>query len=195
MAEFQLVMRSGPNAGKTYPLDQPEVTIGRDTTNTIPINDAEISRKHARLILKGNEYIIEDFGSTNGTFVSGQRITAPRTLRAGELISFGENIVVAYEATADPNATMISAKAPRNVTAQPAPAPAPAPRPVYSGQVPAGPPPEMADPAKKTSNRTIMIIVAAVVLVCVCLVSAILWFAPESFYCATVPFLFPGACP
>ena len=47
---FQLVMRTGPNPGKVFELTKGEVYIGRDINNDIVVNDAEISRKHARLI-------------------------------------------------------------------------------------------------------------------------------------------------
>jgi hypothetical protein len=197
MAQYQLVMRSGPNAGKIYPLEQAELTIGRDTSNAIAINDAEVSRKHARLTLRGTEYVIEDLGSTNGTFISGQRLSAPYTLRPGDLISLGENIVLIFEAVSDPNETMIaSRKAVRAAAAAvppPAPAPAAVPPPAYSGQVPA-----TAAPAapSKSSSKTILLIIGGVVLLCLCIFSIYLYFAPESFWCATVPFLFPaGACP
>lgn len=196
MAQYQLVMRSGPNAGKIYPLEQAELTIGRDTTNAIAINDAEVSRRHAKLTLRGTEYVIEDLGSTNGTFISGQRLSGPYTLRPGDLISLGENIVLMFEAASDPNATMIASRkaAKAAVAAAPPPAPAPVaappPAPAYSGQVPAA-----AAPAK-SSNKTILLIIGGIVLLCLCAFSVYLYFAPESFWCATVPFLFPaGACP
>ena len=49
---FQLVQRSGPAPGKTYSLSKNEIYLGRDITNDIVINDPEISRKHARLMLQ-----------------------------------------------------------------------------------------------------------------------------------------------
>lgn len=201
MAQYQFVMRAGPNAGKTYPLEQAELTIGRDTVNQIVINDAEVSRKHAKLTLKGNDYFIEDLGSTNGTFVSGQRLSGPRPLKPGELVAFGEGIVLMYEAASDPNATMLSgsAKAVRQAAAaQPAPAPvaAPAPAPAYAGQAPAGPAPALAAavPAKK-SSKLVLIIILGVVLLCCIAVSIYLFFAPETFWCNNLSFLFPGRCP
>lgn len=197
MAQYQLVMRSGPNAGKIYPLEQAELTIGRDTTNAIAINDAEVSRRHAKLTLRGTEYVIEDLGSTNGTFISGQRLSGPYTLRPGDLISLGENIVLMFEAVSDPNATMIASrkavKAAAAAVPAPAPAVAPPPAPAYAGQVPATAAPTT--PAK-SSTKTILLIIGGIVLLCLCAFSIYLYFAPESFWCATVPFLFPaGACP
>ena len=49
---FQLVMRSGPTPGAVYPLEGDQLTIGRDSTNGVAINDPEVSRRHARLTEK-----------------------------------------------------------------------------------------------------------------------------------------------
>ena len=80
-SNFRLVMRSGPTVGKVYPLDKNELFLGRDLSNDIVINDPEISRRHSRLFLQGNTFAIEDMGSTNGTFVNGQRLilSGPQT--------------------------------------------------------------------------------------------------------------------
>jgi len=139
--QYHFVMRSGPTVGKIYPLDAPEITIGRDAGNTITINDGEVSRKHARMELRGSTYLIQDLGSTNGTFVNGARISAMQVLNAGDTVAFGQGIVLVYEPVADQNATILSSKPPQpssQVTAQspmpiptpkPSPAPSPAPRP------------------------------------------------------------------
>jgi predicted component of type VI protein secretion system len=104
----QLVMRSGPNPGKTFSLNKPEMYIGRDISNDIVINDAEVSRKHVRLITQGERYVIEDLGSTNGTFINGQRIAGPHVLSSGESVQMGENVVVVYEMTDyDPDSTAV----------------------------------------------------------------------------------------
>ncbi|MBN1145831.1 MAG: FHA domain-containing protein [Anaerolineales bacterium] len=116
---FQLVMGAGPHPGKVYELTQGELTIGRDISNNIVINDPEVSRRHARLTAQAGAYVIEDLGSTNGTFVDGQRLIGPHTLRSGETIMFGEKVSLKYEQLGyDPNATLIGASA-----AAPAPPP------------------------------------------------------------------------
>ena len=74
---FRLVMRTGPNPGKAFELNQSILTIGRDVANTIVINDAEISRKHARILSQAGGFVIEDTGSTNGTYINGQRLMGP----------------------------------------------------------------------------------------------------------------------
>jgi pSer/pThr/pTyr-binding forkhead associated (FHA) protein len=178
-AQFQFVMRSGPNTGKVYPLEVPEIFLGREASNGVAINDGEISRKHAKLSLQGSTYMIQDLGSTNGTFINGQRIIGTQVLNPGDTVSFGENIVLLYEVANDPNATVISSsQAPRTVApirrpiqpvAQaPAPIPAPTPYPVYSGQIPVGPVP-IATASSKNGGGKFVIIILIILMVCLIL--------------------------
>jgi len=103
----RLIMRSGPTPEKVFELTAPVIWIGRDYANEVVINDAEVSRKHSRLTAQSGGFILEDMGSTNGTFVNGQRLLGPHLLRPGELISFGEKVSLAYEVLQyDPNATV-----------------------------------------------------------------------------------------
>jgi len=122
MAEqtFQLVMQMGPNPGKTFELDQKEISVGRDVSNHIVINDPEISRKHARLALQAGGYFIEDLGSTNGTFIDGQRLMGPHSLRYGETIMFGDKVSLTYKTISfDPDATLISTSGAEPIPAEP----------------------------------------------------------------------------
>lgn len=108
---YQLVMKSAPYLDKEFPLVKDETIIGRDTTGDIVISDAEISRRHARIYKLGDSFMVEDLGSTNGTFVNGQRLVGPHALLPGETIRFGENIMLVFEAPLpayDPNATIIT---------------------------------------------------------------------------------------
>ncbi len=65
---------SGPLIGKMYLLEQAETVIGRADDVDISISDSRISRHHLRILIEGGTPIIEDMGSTNGTFVNGKRI-------------------------------------------------------------------------------------------------------------------------
>src|SRR5512139_1688414 len=149
-SQFQLIMRSGPTPGAAFTLEGDQLTIGRDSTNEIVINDAEVSRRHARLTFQGGKYVLEDLGSTNGTFVNGQRLSGPRVLKAGEVVSFGEQIVLVFEVVnADAGATMVSPRA-AAVPVSPRPVAVPPPPPAqYAGSVPASPMPVASVPAKK----------------------------------------------
>ena len=104
---FQLVMRSGPTPGQVYELTSDEVYIGRGSANNIIIKAAEVSRRHVRLYQQGGEYMIEDLGSTNGTYIDGQRLIGPHLLRPGETIYLGENISLEVEAIYDQDATVV----------------------------------------------------------------------------------------
>src|SRR5450759_540974 len=86
-AQFQFVMHSGPNTGRIYPLEASEIIIGRDASNLIGINDAEVSRKHAKLTQQNSTFVIQDLGSTNGTYINGQRITTPQELKPGDTVT------------------------------------------------------------------------------------------------------------
>jgi hypothetical protein len=203
---FNLIMRSGPNPGKAYDLTKNEIFIGRDISNDVVISDAEVSRKHARVSLQAGGYVLEDLGSTNGTFVNGQRLMGPHALRPGETIMFGENVSLSFEAVADENATLQSTPpvppAPPPPVRRPAPPPPPvmplAQPPAYSGQVPPGPAvpyyPE-AEPEGNKRNRTWLWVGCGVLLVLLCIVVAA-GFAFDSLnlYC-TPPFNILFTCP
>lgn len=161
MTKYRLVMRTGPTPGQVIELSANEMTLGREPGNEIAINDAEISRKHARFSFQSGTYMLEDLGSTNGTFVNGQRIMGSHALRAGEIVSFGEQISCTFETISevDPNATIIASKdmippaatttaAAMSPVQMPSPAPAvppasPMPPP---SQPPAPPPPPSMQP-------------------------------------------------
>lgn len=206
-AQYQLVMHAGPTPGKTFPLEVDVITIGREAGNTIVINDAEVSRKHTQLSLQGGKYVLTDIGSTNGTFVNGQRITGSHVLVPGEVISLGEQINLLFESLVqvDPNATMLSSSARPAVAPKPsAPPPAPAPQPVqsvgYAGHVPAGPEPGMAEPpAKGGANRTLIIAVVVIVLLLCCCVGGLLIYDYAELWCSPLTsWLVPvlgGSCP
>jgi predicted component of type VI protein secretion system len=200
---FQLVMRAGPNPGKAFILSKNEIVIGRDDGVDVVINAAEVSRRHTRLYLEAGGYIIEDLGSTNGTFVNGQRLTTSLPLRSGDIIMLGEAATLVYETSQfDPNATMISSSSERASLAEPKPAsvtpprvtpPPPAQR-SYAGQIPAGPAgssaPAYAPPVPQPRRGGISWLWAGagcvVVMLCIMVVGALL-FDMLNLYC-TPPF-------
>ena len=100
----RLIVRRGPQPNQTYDLNKDIITLGRDITNDIVINDPEVSRHHMRMTRGAGGHTIEDLGSTNGTFVNGQRLTGPRPLRPGDMIGLGETVTLAYEAGGAPAA-------------------------------------------------------------------------------------------
>ncbi|MDX1991691.1 MAG: FHA domain-containing protein [bacterium] len=94
---FRLIVRRGPQPNQTYDLNKDIVTLGRDITNDIVINDPEVSRHHLRLTRGADGYNIEDLGSTNGTFINGQRHQGVRPLNRGDMIGLGETVTLGYE--------------------------------------------------------------------------------------------------
>jgi DNA-binding response OmpR family regulator len=69
-----------------WPLDQPVTEIGRWDDNDVVIDDRWVSRYHAQVRREGDEYVVQDLGSKNGTFVNGRRIAAPLSLSDGDEI-------------------------------------------------------------------------------------------------------------
>jgi hypothetical protein len=182
---YQLVMRTGPTPGKAFPLSKAEIYVGRDISNDIPVNEAEISRKHARLTIQEDTFVVEDLGSTNGTFVDAQRLMGPHVLRPGELIMFGENVGMVFEAVAyDPNATMVAANQAGQQTPAPAGKPyaAPAAPPVYAQQIPASPADAYATtPKKKRGCSKWLLAGCGCLLVALCILAVILVVAVYAF--------------
>lgn len=211
-SNYRLVMRSGPSVGKVYPLDKAELFVGRDLNNDIVINDPEISRRHSRFYGQGNGYVLEDLGSTNGTFVNGQRLLGPHILRPGDTVTFGERLSLVFEsAEVDQDATMVSpaSRAPFGqrvteadlppmdqqppISQEPVYAPPPQPVQSYAGQVPASYPADLSPQTERRSPAAWLIAIIILVVLCLC-VGLFLFFAPREFWC-----LFPvwpaGACP
>ena len=195
MGQFQLTMRTGPNPGTVYALEGDQITIGRDATNDISINDAEVSRHHARMTFQGGKFVLEDMGSTNGTHVNGQRLTGPRVLKSGEVISLGEQIVFVFESMGgDPGATIASPR--KAVSArQPVQSFSPPPPPqAYAGSIPTGPTPApIAPPSAPKKFNPLPIVVGIGVLLLICACAAFFWYVDANYlWCTFFPFL--GGC-
>ncbi|GLK16373.1 FHA domain-containing protein FhaB/FipA [Herbiconiux flava] len=73
----RLVITSGPKNGSEIPLGTEPLTIGRSSDSSVVIRDDYTSTHHARLMVWGEEWVIQDLDSTNGTFLDGQRVTSP----------------------------------------------------------------------------------------------------------------------
>lgn len=70
-----ILFLAGPLVGKLHLLEEGKTVVGRSPDVTIPVNDNRVSRRHLCIAVQGNVATIEDMGSTNGTFVNGQRVT------------------------------------------------------------------------------------------------------------------------
>jgi len=107
---YQLVVRKGPKPGQVFPLELDLLTVGRDPLSDIVIEDPEVSRHHASFTQGDDGFLLQDRGSTNGSFVDGERLGGdPVKLKPGQVIMFGSTVTLVYQATSvtDPMATMV----------------------------------------------------------------------------------------
>jgi pSer/pThr/pTyr-binding forkhead associated (FHA) protein len=88
-----LLVLAGPEKGQTFLLRE-TTQLGRDLDNQVVLADPRISRHHAEIELKGQEFVIFDMGSPNGLFVNAMRVTGPQTLRDGDNIRLGDTVLV-----------------------------------------------------------------------------------------------------
>ena len=103
-----LVMQRGPHLNRSFPVDKDQLVIGRDASVDIVIDNREVSRHHARLSRRGNQWIIEDIGSSNGTFVNGKRISGPVVLAPGSQVGLGPDVILGAQSTAPAHAAAAS---------------------------------------------------------------------------------------
>ena len=83
----------GANAGERADLEHAPILIGRGTDAAIRLDDDYVSTRHARIASSGDEWFVEDLGSTNGTYVGTARITQPTTLALGTQVRIGKTIL------------------------------------------------------------------------------------------------------
>jgi len=76
------------------------VLIGRSSEAELRVNDADTSRRHAKIVCRGGRFVLHDLASTNGTFVNGNRIEE-RVLEPGDRIEIGENQIAFCHVEAD----------------------------------------------------------------------------------------------
>ena len=89
-----LLFRSGDFKGRRLPIKVPVVNIGRGDYNDIVIGDASVSTMHAKLQRRETVWILTDLGSTNGTYVEGERLTGETALSPGTTLRFGDIIAL-----------------------------------------------------------------------------------------------------
>jgi pSer/pThr/pTyr-binding forkhead associated (FHA) protein len=83
----------GPAAGTSVALSSLPVTIGRANNSSIVLGDDVVSNQHARLVPRGEDWLIEDLGSTNGTFLGDKKVTAPVVVPVGGRIKIGRSVL------------------------------------------------------------------------------------------------------
>ena len=201
--QHTLIVNSGPNVGQTYVLHDMVSTLGRSADNTIVLDSTRVSRYHVKITILPDGAVIEDTGSTNGTFVNGQQITTQYQLSAGDIIGVADYISFQYiheDIGGSSTHSPVFSTGSTQIMGGPGGA--------ETGQMGSGSPhipthtPDYASSAfvphdhpnmqpsimpvkndKKRPTTLYVIIAVLVVFICLCVALAIfLWFAPETFW-------------
>jgi S1-C subfamily serine protease len=139
---MDLSIEAGPGGGRRITVTEGELTIGRDPSSALVLDDEEVSRRHA--VVRGladGTVELEDLGSRNGTFVDDARLEGAVTLRGGEKIRIGSTVIVAEAppgsaptviAPVPPEEAPTDAEPPSEPPADPEPTAEPTPPPASS---------------------------------------------------------------
>ncbi|HTA10714.1 MAG TPA: FHA domain-containing protein [Streptosporangiaceae bacterium] len=92
-APQQLLVTSGALAGTTLGLTDQQITIGRADDATLVLADDYASTRHARLFPQDGQWLVEDLGSTNGTYLDRQKVTQPTPVPIGVPIRIGKTVL------------------------------------------------------------------------------------------------------
>jgi len=88
-----LLVTGGTLAGTSIGLSDQQITIGRANDATLVLADDYASSRHARLFPQDGQWIVEDLGSTNGTYLDRQKVTQPTAVPAGVPIRIGKTVL------------------------------------------------------------------------------------------------------
>ena len=193
-APWHIVIESGTSAGQRIPIDQ-DLLLGRDRNINMHIDDPQASRRHALIQKSGQEYLLTDQNSTNGTELNGKPVNQPAILKHGDRISIGDTqIRVEGDPASDP-ATVISHKPVEVISAPTPPPPHPTSVPPPSSRASQPPPaPRVSRPvhAPKPKSRrgcTCLIIGLVVILAIVACLAALVFGGVIMFPDALAPFV------
>jgi pSer/pThr/pTyr-binding forkhead associated (FHA) protein len=89
----QVVIVEGGNKGEAVSLDDAPLLIGRGNDAAIRLDDDYVSTRHARIASSGEQWYVEDLGSTNGTYVGNSRISQATALQLGTQVRIGKTIL------------------------------------------------------------------------------------------------------
>ncbi len=92
MSELSLEIVEGPGAGRQVPLGEPLV-IGRSQEAQLVLADNQVSRRHARVSPRGTDAVVEDLGSSNGTWLNGNEVHMPAALAPGDELLVGVTVL------------------------------------------------------------------------------------------------------
>jgi pSer/pThr/pTyr-binding forkhead associated (FHA) protein len=86
------IVEGDANKGKSFDLGE-ELIIGRAEKCHIVLDDTYVSQMHARIFARGETYMAEDLGSTNGTYLNRRRITSPVEVSRGDQVKIGKTVM------------------------------------------------------------------------------------------------------
>jgi hypothetical protein len=92
-APQRLLVTAGGLAGTSIGLADQQITIGRANDATLVLHDDYASTRHARLFPQDGQWIVEDLGSTNGTYLDRQKVTQPTPVPPGVPIRIGKTVL------------------------------------------------------------------------------------------------------
>jgi pSer/pThr/pTyr-binding forkhead associated (FHA) protein len=85
----KLVLLSAGMTGRTHELKVDKTTVGRVEDNTFPIMEPSVSSHHCEILLRGNDVVVHDLNSTNGTYINGEKVTES-VLKPGQVLRLGQ---------------------------------------------------------------------------------------------------------
>jgi FHA domain len=166
MGGATLVIHEGSGAGSEHPVEG-ELVLGRENaTADLVIEDPGISRRHARVFPDDGALIVEDLGSSNGTYVNGERIAGPVELGTGDEVQLGDTVIGVEGGTA---ATALMPYGAPPTEAQPGPAPyrlAPQPPPPAGRLAPGRLAPSPHEPGNLPALAAVFLGPLSILLVC-----------------------------
>jgi predicted component of type VI protein secretion system len=86
----KLVLLSTGFTGRTQDLKVDKTTIGRVEDNVFQIAEPSVSSHHCEVLPQGNDVLVRDLGSTNGTFINGEKVTSEAVLKIGQILRLGQ---------------------------------------------------------------------------------------------------------
>jgi pilus assembly protein CpaF len=142
---FTVAITEKGGSQKRLTFTESEVTIGRVPGNDVVLPKGNVSKRHSRIVLKDNRFIVVDLKSTNGTYVNGRKITSPLVVKEGDKIYIGDFILTLEgdaALTSPADAMKQPSVLPENDDAGahgslPPPLPSRAPEPMADGEIPA----------------------------------------------------------
>ena len=129
--KLSLVVAEGVHKGKAIPVPVAQFVIGRDEGCQLRPSSPAVSKRHCAIHLKDGKIFVQDFGSTNGTFVNDQPVTGETEVKSGDKLVVGPLVfqIRLEESATAPAATKGDAKAETKPTEGKAPPPKPAAKP------------------------------------------------------------------